>query len=239
MKVSAIVPVAGTGIRMGTSVPKQFLLLKELPLPVHVLKVFESVAEVEEVILVVSPGQEDRCRKDWIDAFGLRKVNRIVPGGSERQESVYAGLQEVSEDTEIVLVHDGVRPFLSHEMVRDVIRGAEEYGAAVVSYPVSDTLKKATPDGFISETVDRTLIWMAQTPQAFSRKILLSAHQRALEEGISGTDDSALVEGLGCRVRIIQGAWENIKITRPEDLLNAQSILLGRDAVLDAEKGSV
>jgi 2-C-methyl-D-erythritol 4-phosphate cytidylyltransferase len=225
MKVTALVVAAGSGSRMLTGVPKQFLLLDGQPIVSRTLAVFETVNEVQEVTLVVPEGQEERCRREWVDAHGLKKVSHLVPGGKRRQDSVYAGLQMISPETDIVLVHDGVRPFVTSSIICRTIEAAARCGGALVAIPVKDTVKKAGSDGRVSATLDRTSLWLAQTPQAFRKPILMEAYQKAYIDGVIQTDDAALVERLGYPVQIIEGAWDNLKITRPDDLLLAQEIV--------------
>jgi 2-C-methyl-D-erythritol 4-phosphate cytidylyltransferase len=232
MKVTALVPAAGTGSRMAREVPKQFLTLGGLPIVVHALKTIEAAPEIQETFLIVPPGLEDRCRKEWLEPFGLKKVTRLLPGGLRRQDSVYAGLLATSSDTDIVLVHDGVRPFVTRAMIRQTIEGAVRHNGALVAVAVKDTPKMADTHGQITASLDRSSLWLAQTPQAFSRSVLIEAYQRAYTDGVYHTDDAALVERLGYRVQIIPGAWYNLKITQPEDLLLAEEILKMRQESL-------
>jgi 2-C-methyl-D-erythritol 4-phosphate cytidylyltransferase len=225
MKVTALVVAAGSGSRMQRGIPKQFLLLDGQPIVSHALAAFEAVNEVQEVVLIVPEGQEDRCRREWVDAYGIKKVKQLVPGGKRRQDSVYAGLQRTSSDTDIVLVHDGVRPLVTPSIICQTIEAAVHWGGALVAIPVKDTVKKAGTDRCVSATLDRSSLWLAQTPQAFRRPILMEAYQKAYTDGVMQTDDAALVERLGHSVQIIEGAWDNIKITRSDDLLLAQEII--------------
>ena len=229
MKVTALIPAAGIGSRMETNIPKQFLTLAGQPVVVHALQIFEAAPEVQEIFLMVPPGLEDRCRKDWVEAFGLKKVAKLISGGASRQDSVYEGLRATTSDTDIILVHDGVRPFVTRTMIRQAIEGASRYDGAVVAIAVNDTPKTADAGGRISATLDRSSLWLAQTPQAFKRKVLMEAYRQAYTEGVIQTDDAALVERLGYRVQIIPGAWDNLKITQPEDLSLGEQILKMRE----------
>lgn len=225
MKVTALIPAAGTGSRMETDIPKQFLTLAGQPVVVHTLQIFEAASEVQEIFLMVPPGLEDRCRKEWVKTFGLKKVAKLILGGASRQDSVYEGLKATTPDTEIVLVHDGVRPFVTLTMIRQTIEGAKRYDGALVAVAVKDTPKTADAGGWVTATLDRSSLWLAQTPQAFKRNVLIEAYRRAYTEGIVQADDAALVERLGYRVHIIPGAWDNLKITQREDLFLAEEIL--------------
>lgn len=224
-RVAAVIPAAGFGRRMGRSTPKQFLLLNGVPVLVHTLKVFESSPLIHEICLVVPRGMEGRCRTELLERFGLTKVIRVVPGGETRQESVYQGLLKTSPDVVRVVVHDGVRPFLSAELLGRVIEAGKEKAGAVAAVPLKDTPKYVGDDGFILSTPDRARLHLAQTPQVFPKKILMEAYQKAYADGVNSTDDSALVERLGYPVRIVEGTWDNIKITTAEDLQLAEKIL--------------
>jgi 2-C-methyl-D-erythritol 4-phosphate cytidylyltransferase len=179
-------------------------------------------------VLAAPQADLDYCKKDIVEKHGFKKVRQIVAGGAERQDSVRLGLAEVGTDAEIVLVHDAVRPFLTAGMVAQVAEAAAKHGAAIVAIPMRDTVKRVGPDGLIDETVDRKLLWLAQTPQAFKRTLLEDAHARALKSGFRATDDAQLVEQLGHRVAIVEGSTDNIKVTRPEDLAMGESILAAR-----------
>ena len=224
-RVAAVIPAGGFGRRMGCSTPKQFLRLDGIPVLVHTLRVFDSSPLIHEICLVIPRGMEDRCRTELIEPYGLTKVIRIVPGGETRQESVYQGLLKTSPDVVRVVVHDGVRPLLSAELLGRVIEAGKEKAGAVAAIPLKDTPKYVGEDGFILSTPDRARLHLAQTPQVFSRKILMEAYQKAYADGVNSTDDSALVERLGYPVRIVEGGWDNIKITTVEDLHLAEKIL--------------
>jgi 2-C-methyl-D-erythritol 4-phosphate cytidylyltransferase len=224
-KVAAVIPAAGSGRRMGHSTPKQFLLLDGIPVLVHTLSVFDSSPLIHEICLVVPPGTEDRCRRELLEPYGLKKVSRIVPGGETRQASVYQGLKKTSQDAGLVVVHDGVRPFLTAELLRRVMEAAKDEVGVIAAMPLKETPKQVREDGTIISSPDRAGLVLAQTPQVFPRKVLMEAYQKAYADGVVSTDDSALVERLGFPVRIVEGAWDNIKITTAEDLPLAEKIL--------------
>ncbi len=213
---------------MGGGTPKQFLMLGGLPLLVHSLRVLESSDAVSAIVLAVPQPEMDYCRREIVSAFGFKKVQQVVAGGEERQDSVRVGLAAVGADAEIVLVHDAVRPFLTTEMIRRVVEAAGRHGAAIVAIPMRDTVKRVGVDGLIQETVDRAPLWLAQTPQAARRAVLQDAYRRAQQDGFRGTDEAQLIERAGHPVSIVEGSTENIKITRPEDLLIGEAILAGR-----------
>jgi len=219
---AAVVVAAGRGTRMGTAESKQYLSLGGRPILARSLALFQAMPEVAEIVLVVGSEDVERC-SGWIQSYGLDKLVRIVPGGVDRQESVYLGLQAVTQPW--VLVHDGVRPLVSAAAVRRCCDAAERLGAAVLAVPVKDTIKQVDGDGLITATPDRKSLWAIQTPQAFRYELLLSAHEAARDAGFSGTDDAMVVERAGDPVAVAEGEYTNIKITTPEDLPYAEFLL--------------
>ena len=213
---------------MGGPIPKQFRPLGTLPLLVHSLQVFETSGSVVEIVVAVHEEDREYCVTDIVGRYGLRKVHQIVIGGEQRQDSVRRAVAAVSPDTEIVLVHDAARPFVTGAMVEALIQQAVTTGAAVVAVPIGETVKRVSEHGMIVETVDRRGLWLAQTPQAFRRSVLEQAHTEAYHAGLSGTDDAQLVERLGHPVAIVEGSTENIKITRPEDVMIGEAIFAAR-----------
>lgn len=223
MKVSAIIPAAGQGRRMGASIPKQFLLLKGKPILHYTLQAFRQCAVVSSVTLVVPPKDVETVRNEWRGLSDF--VQRIVAGGEQRQDSVFNGLKAIDEDTEIVIIHDGVRPFVTQEMIRESVEAALEHGGAVVGVPLGDTIKRLGEDRFVERTVDRDSLWAMQTPQTFRYDLLREAFEKAYGESFYGTDEASLLERLGRKVKIIPGSPLNIKITRKEDLILSEGIL--------------
>jgi 2-C-methyl-D-erythritol 4-phosphate cytidylyltransferase len=227
MHVTAIVPAAGSGVRLGGIVPKQYLPLAGLPLLARTLRALAASRRVDCLILVAPPGQELRCRTEILEPCSLI-VDHVVAGGADRQASVHAGLAAAPAHTELVLVHDGARPLITGEIVRAAIDAAAAAGAAVVAIPVTDTIKAADAERRVTETLPRGRLWAAQTPQVFRAAWLREAHERALADGFRGTDDSVLVERLGYPVRLVPGSPENLKITTMADLAQAEQILRER-----------
>jgi 2-C-methyl-D-erythritol 4-phosphate cytidylyltransferase len=230
MKVVALIPAAGMGKRMGAEINKQYLLLSGKPILAHTIAVFEAASFVDE-IYVITPDQEiPYCREEVVERFGFTKVRAVVAGGKERQHSVFNGLQAVVEplDDDVVLIHDGVRPFVTPEILRHAVDSAVAHDGALVAVPVKDTVKVVSA-GVITETPPRENIWLAQTPQAFRYGIIRAAHEAAAAEGFLGTDDACLVERLGLSVRVVVGDYRNIKITTPEDLLLAEAFINSSD----------
>lgn len=218
MKTTAIVLAAGSGKRMNSKVHKQYLLLKGKPVLYYSLKAFED-SSIDDIILVVGAGEIDFCQKEIVDHYGFRKVRAIVEGGKERYHSVYEGLK-VADGTDYVLIHDGARPFVSQTIIERTVEAVCEYKACVVGMPVKDTIKIVDEDTFAKETPNRSAVWMVQTPQAFSYPLIYDAYTRMFaEEDTAITDDAMVVERMtDYKVKLIEGSYQNIKITTPEDL---------------------
>jgi 2-C-methyl-D-erythritol 4-phosphate cytidylyltransferase len=225
--IAAIIAAAGIGKRMGRQVPKPYLLLHGKPILAHTLEVFEKTKEVDEVTLVVHPNELDYCQDKVLSQFHFKKVLRLVPGGKERQDSVYHALKvlQKEDDLEVVLVHDGVRPFVTPDQICRVIEAARRVGGAILGLPAQDTLKRVTPDGQIHQTLERKDIWHVQTPQAFQFALLWRAFVEAYSRNFYGTDEASLLEELKHPVMVIPGSPLNLKITTPEDLQMAEAIL--------------
>jgi len=217
--VDVVITSAGKGRRMG-DVEKQFLPLNGIPLFIYSLRTFASIDEIEKIILVLPEGKQV-YGKHLVSEFEMHREIIVVPGGNERQDSVYAGLKEVKSD--IVLIHDGVRPFVSSYLIQKIIREVERYGAVIPAIPISDTIKRVEKNQIIA-TLNRDEIFAVQTPQGFEREIIQEAYEVAYRDKFYATDDSMLVERLGIGVRIIDGEPLNIKITRKEDFYLAEEI---------------
>ncbi len=230
MRTTAIVLAAGKGKRMQSDVPKQYLLLHNKPVLYYSLKAFED-SSVDEIILVTAEDERDYCRKNIVERFHFTKVSQIVSGGKERYHSVYQALQ-ACKSCEYVLIQDGARPFLTQELLKRMLKEVMRYGACVAAVPVKDTVKIADADGFVDSTPNRKLLYNVQTPQAFSYELIKGAYEqlirnedRLLTEGIQITDDAMVVETLtDTRVKLVEGAYENIKITTPQDLEVAKNM---------------
>ncbi len=226
MEYSAILLAGGSGRRMGGDKKKQYMELLGRPVLYYPLMAFEN-SRVDEVILVVSPGDEDYVSDGIVDKYGFKKVSRIVPGGAERYDSVYNGIREA--EGRYVLIHDAARAFVTPEIIDNVADVLIKYNACVVGMPSKDTVKLSDKDGFVSETPDRSSVWIIQTPQAFLRSELLEAYEKlkAVPDGFAGiTDDAMIMEKSGGRpIKLIEGSFDNIKITTPEDMVFAEEIL--------------
>lgn len=221
---SAIIAAAGMGARMASDRPKQFLQLAGTPIIFHTLQPFEECDSIQEVIVVL-PAEESAAFLALAGKRGLRKLSRVVPGGTTRADSVKRGLQAIRSATAgIVAVHDGVRPFVTVEEIESVVAAAELDGAAILVAPVTDTIKQVNEDSVV-RTLDRSELRRAMTPQCFRYELLRKAYEHADVNDPSLTDESALVERTGARVTIVEGSSRNIKITTPQDLLIAEAFL--------------
>ncbi len=223
MKITAIIAAAGQGSRMGGQ-GKQFKDLEGKPIVGWALTVFEESDLIDEIILVVNEKDMSRAKKT-VEDLKIKKIKKIIEGGKERQDSVFAGIKEVKPDTDIVIIHDGARPFVTKEIISRAVNDAKEHGAAVVAVPAIDTIKSSKKGNLVQETIDRTNLWLIQTPQVFKYKIIKEAYERAYKIKYRATDDSKLVERMGIPVKITKGSYENIKITTPDDLMVAWGIL--------------
>ena len=223
--VSAIIVAAGKGIRMNDTVRKQYLSLSGRPILAHTLLAFDGCNEIESVFLVVSEEDIDFCQKTILFPLQLEKKIELVPGGAERQDSVYNGLMAMDRSIfDTVVIHDGVRPFIRPEHLTTCIKCTEKSDACIFGIPVSDTLKHVNGSGYIDKTLDRDSVWQAQTPQAFRLELIIKAHEYARRDGFRGTDDALLVERMGKRIKMIKGSRRNIKITTREDLMFARAM---------------
>lgn len=217
-KCTAIVLAAGQGKRMGTSVQKQYLEIGGKPVLYYALQTFEKSPLIDEVVLVVGAGQEEFCRSEIVNKYQFSKIRTIVEGGAERYHSVWNGLQNVEDG--YVFIHDGARLFITEAILERAYRTVKECKACVVGMPVKDTIKLADTEGFVAETPNRSLLWSVQTPQVFETQLVKEAYAKLMEkECIGVTDDAMVVElMLGMKVKLVEGSYENIKITTPEDL---------------------
>ncbi len=228
---AAIVLAAGSGKRMGGSEPKQFMQLGGHPVLYYTLKAFEE-SRVDEVVLVTSEDWVSFCRDEIIGKGPFSKVTKIVTGGAQRYHSVAKGLEAV-QDAEIVMIHDGARPFVTPDLIDDLLEKTIEYPACVTATPLSDTVKLVDEEGYCQDTPPRDRLWAVQTPQSFSYPLIMEAYRRLLREeesllakGIGITDDAQVCELFGkTKVRLVKGSYFNRKLTTPEDLLLAERLL--------------
>ena len=230
MKTVAILLAAGQGKRMQSDVKKQYMLIQGKPVLYYSLKTLQD-SFMDEIILVSSPGEEAYLQTEFVERYGFSKVKKIVPGGKERYHSVAYGLNAI-ENCDYCFIHDGARPFLTKEILERTLLAVKEYQACVAAMPVKDTIKIADEEGFASETPKRDLVWMVQTPQVFSYPLIHRAYNQLLEQeddllqkGIKITDDAMVVETFTKqKVKFVEGSYENIKITTPDDIPLAEMI---------------
>ena len=212
------------GMRLGWDGPKALVPLEGRPLLAHTLSRFETVELVDPVVIVVPPGSENTFRDALHATFPDRNFE-LVGGGEERQDSVRLGLDAVEDNTDIVVIHDAARPFVSHQAITDSITFASEEGAATVAIPTIDTILLSDDDQYLTETPARAYMWVCQTPQTFRVDVIRDAHDQAKAKGYVGTDDATLVQHAGHPVKLVMGARTNFKITTPTDLALATTIL--------------
>lgn len=224
-KVCALIPAAGKGSRMAHSVKKPYLKLAQKPILAHTIQQFEQNSAVDAIFVIVDQADFSECRTAVLRPYPFTKVQELVEGGETRQMSVYNGVRALSADVDFVIVHDGVRPFVTDEVIFACLTAADEYGAAVAAVPVKDTIKVANEDSFIVETPVRDQLWAVQTPQVFRKSLLEEAHQVAHARQLTATDDASLVEKLGFPVKLVKGSYANLKITTPIDLQVAEVLI--------------
>jgi 2-C-methyl-D-erythritol 4-phosphate cytidylyltransferase len=222
MTYQVIIPAAGQGKRMGAGKNKLLLELNGVPIFIHTLKIFEEDEQCNGIILAIHP-QDEIEFKTLLKKYHIHKVVKFVQGGQERQHSIYNALKTVANDG-IILVHDAARPFIRKNHIHLLVQRAEQTGAAIIGVPAKDTMKQVR-DGAVMETVERSSLWAVQTPQAFRMSLLLKAYKQAEEDDFIGTDDSSLVERISHPVAMVEGDYDNIKLTTPEDFFFAEAIL--------------
>lgn len=220
---SVIVLAGGKGKRMGSDISKQYLEIKGKPILYYTLKRFIDNKNIDKIILVLPENEIDYCQKNVLDKYDL-KVDKIIQGGKERQDSVYNALTKM-EPCDIVLIHDGARPFIDDRIIQDGIEYAKEFGAAAPGVTPKDTIKIKDSEGFSLETPNRDTLVAIQTPQVFKYDIILKCHKRVKEEGCVVTDDTMVVEKYNNKVLLYSGEYTNIKITTPEDLILAEKLI--------------
>ncbi|MFS0906750.1 2-C-methyl-D-erythritol 4-phosphate cytidylyltransferase [Priestia aryabhattai] len=233
MKYEIIVLAAGQGKRMKAGRNKQFLTIQNVPLIIHTLQKFEQDPWCSGIVLVVNE-KEVEIFKELLTEYPIQKVQSLTVGGDERQHSVYNGLKSLKQ-AQMVLIHDGARPFVQQNTIHELVEKAASDKAAVLAVPVKDTIKRVE-QGTVIETVERSSLWAIQTPQAFLFDVVMDAHEKAKTNEYLGTDDASLVEKAGRKVSIVEGNYDNIKLTTPEDLLYAEAILTKLNTAKGVEK---
>lgn len=223
-----VIVAAGTGSRMNMGINKQFIKLEGKEIIAYTIEKFYNNSNIEDIVVVVKEDESEFFKKEILDKYNFKNV-KIAYGGKERQDSVYNGLKLLDEKCDVVLIHDGARPFVSDKIIDKSIEEAKEHNAIVVGVPVKDTIKVIDNDKNIVDTPNRSVLWAVQTPQTFDYNILIDAYKDAFKNKFYGTDDAMLVERIGYKVKMLEGSYNNIKITTQEDLNIGSQILRVQD----------
>jgi 2-C-methyl-D-erythritol 4-phosphate cytidylyltransferase len=225
MRTLAIILAGGAGKRMGATTNKQFLLINNKPIIVHTLEIFENCRSIDNIFLVVNQKDLPVIQKEILETYRFNKVTKLVIGGRLRQDSVRNGLEAIENPCDIVVIHDGARPFVSPSFIEKGIFLMEMFDAVIPGIPARDTIKAVSKEGFVSKTLPRDSLWQVQTPQTFKYELIMKAYREGMAKKLYGFDDATFVEHLGKKVKVIEGSPYNMKITTPEDLIIAQGIL--------------
>ena len=212
-----VIVAAGSGSRMKRDINKQFIKLDGKEIIAYTIEKFYKSEDIGDIVIVIKENEEKYFIENIINKYGFDNI-KLAYGGKERQDSVYNGIKKLNRNCEIVLIHDGARPFVNEDIIKNSIEEAKENNAVVVGVPVKDTIKVVDSDGNIVDTPNRSLLWSVQTPQSFKYEIITRAYEYAYSNDYYGTDDAMLVEHIGYNVKMIQGSYDNIKITTEEDL---------------------
>ena len=223
-----VIVAAGTGSRMKMGINKQFIKLEGKEIIAYTIEKFYNNSNIEDIVVVVKEDESEFFKKEIIDKYNFKNI-KIAYGGKERQDSVYNGLKLLDKKCDVVLIHDGARPFVSDKIIYNCIEEVKEHKAIVVGVPVKDTIKIIDNDKNIVDTPNRSVLWAVQTPQTFDYNILIDAYKDAYKSGFYGTDDAMLVERIGYKVKMVEGSYNNIKITTQEDLSVGSQILKIQD----------
>lgn len=225
IKCTAIIAAAGNGSRMKEYDNKQFIEVYGKPVLAYSIEAFENSDLVDDIIIVTREEDILYCKNVIVDQYGFNKVSKIITGGNTRLESVFKGLKEIEDNCDLAIIHDGARPLVTSNYIDDLISYCDEYDAICSGVMVKDTIKIVNEHGFITDTPNRNNIWQSQTPQVFDYELILKAYHNAIENGFVGTDDASLVEYLGYKVKMVEGSYQNIKITTDEDIHIIKSYL--------------
>lgn len=223
-----VIVAAGTGSRMNMGINKQFIKLEGKEIIAYTIEKFYNNSNIEDIVVVVKEDESDFFKKEILDKYNFKNI-KIAYGGKERQDSVYNGLKLLDKKCHVVLIHDGARPFVSDKIIDNCIEEVKNHKAVVVGVPVKDTIKVIDKDKYIVDTPNRSVLWAVQTPQTFDYNILIDSYKDAFKNGFYGTDDAMLVERIGYKVKMVEGSYNNIKITTQEDLNIGSQILSVQD----------
>ena len=225
-RCTVIVLAAGQGKRMHSKIQKQFLEIGGKPILYYSMECFQKSPLIQDIILVTGEDMISYCQSEIVEKYGFTKVCKVTAGGKERYDSVYAGLL-CCQDTDYVYIHDGARPFVTEEMIQRGYEAVKRTNACVMGMPSKDTVKLADPSGYIKETPDRKIVWNIQTPQIFSYDLIRGAYESIRKKDMSNVTDDAMVveQETGTKILLVEGSYQNIKITTPEDLAVAEAFL--------------
>lgn len=219
-----VIVAAGTGSRMKKDINKQFIKLKNKEIVAHTIEKFYNSENIDDIVVVIREDEEEYFNKNIKEKYGFTNI-KVAHGGNERQDSVFNGIKMLKKECDVVLIHDGARPFVTDDIIKKSINKANEHNAIVVGVKVKDTIKVVSDNGNIVDTPNRSYLWAVQTPQVFKYDIITKAYEDAYNNNYYGTDDAMLVERIGYNVKIIEGSYNNIKITTQEDLEFGEQIL--------------
>lgn len=219
-----VIVAAGTGSRMKKDINKQFIKLKNKEIVAHTIDKFYNSENIDDIVVVIREDEEEYFNKNIKEKYGFTNI-KVAHGGNERQDSVFNGIKMLKKECEVVLIHDGARPFVTDDIIKRSINEANEHNAIVVGVKVKDTIKVVSDNGNIVDTPNRSYLWAVQTPQVFKYDIITKAYEDAYNNNYYGTDDAMLVERIGYNVKMIEGSYNNIKITTQEDLEFGEQIL--------------
>lgn len=219
-----VIVAAGTGSRMKKDINKQFIKLKNKEIVAHTIDKFYNSENIDDIVVVIREDEEEYFNKNIKEKYGFTNI-KVAHGGNERQDSVFNGIKMLKKECEVVLIHDGARPFVTDDIIKRSINKANEHNAIVIGVKVKDTIKVVSDNGNIIDTPNRSYLWAVQTPQVFKYDIITKAYEDAYNNNYYGTDDAMLVERIGYNVKMIEGSYNNIKITTQEDLEFGEQIL--------------
>lgn len=222
--VWAIIAAGGTGKRLGHPAGKQYLKISGKPVLAYTLLPFQKSSIIDGIIVVVESEKIDYCRQEVIEKYNIDKVKRVIAGGKERQDSVFNGLKELPEDCQTVIIHDGARPMVTPELIEKSFKALSGCDGLVVGVPSRDTIKSVSGN-IVIETIPRKKLWQIQTPQVFPRKLLIDAYEKARRDNLQATDDAAIMEKYGYKIKVVKGFYNNIKLTTPEDLKLVKTLI--------------
>ncbi len=225
MRTIAIILAGGAGKRMGAATNKQFLLIENKPIIVHTLQIFEDCRAIDGIYLVVNQKDLPVIQEEILENYKFSKIMKLVIGGKLRQDSVSNGLEAIEHPCDVVVIHDGARPFVSPAFIEKGIFLMEMYDAVIPALPVKDTVKVISKEGFVVKTLERDSLWHVQTPQTFKHKLIVKAYREGMAKKHYGYDDATFIEHMGKKVKVIEGSPYNMKITTPEDLIIARGLL--------------